>query len=512
MNFNDIPDELYSDGNGLSDYLTANFNTEEDLGLFIDNSIDNVYTIGDVHGDFDLVKHIMTDVIKCIRINEDDVITWNSNIKNSYIVFLGDLIHSYRRVPNERTQFEVDPQNVDLKIFAFLKVCDCLSRKYECKVIMIVGNHEIYELFGQNVDEYMTSAEKYPNRQSDWNLTILNKKDNSYGSNWTKWYVKNTYLCVIINNIILSHAGVISDEIPLQIGNLIDINLALRQFVDPIDKQCIQFVNIPKNIIDQDKMIYINNFVSSRQLFDKDPRCGCDRYLSGIRKFYSNTLNKTRLKMPDDIGYKNIICVQGHNTKFFVEVQCDDKIFNIDVGMSRAYEYSMERFIDYIKEHFINYLKHVGIYTDEVRIEDLIDIASNNEDEHFSGLMDAYELFINSCIFRYSDCSRYRKPQCLRFDRLHPETANFTMNFGIMLKSREFITCLTDESNSFNRNYVGCNYGSFPLICRLLTILKQNVIDSDIIDIIDIQNKVDEQIVNDDETLLSLEEIKNIHI
>ena len=71
---------------------------ENGNGVFNINNLDNkdIFVIGDIHGDYQVLIHCLVDLCESCNINkEDQILSWIPNNKN-IIIFCGDLIHRKR--------------------------------------------------------------------------------------------------------------------------------------------------------------------------------------------------------------------------------------------------------------------------------------------------------------------------------------------------------------------------------------------------------------------------------
>jgi len=497
MNFNQIDDCFFSDGNRLSEQLNIMCGeVEEDTGIYINRTIKNVLTIGDVHGDFRLVTHLMEDLIECVTVL-DGIITWNDEKwKDTYIVFVGDLVHSYRKIQNDLSdesrlplcKFSVDADIDDLKIFAYLKICDTLARQHNSRVILLVGNHELSEILKiKSFPENQTIKAYYDKRDNDWDLLKANE-NGTFGSKWAQWYVKNTYMCVLINNLILSHAGILPDLIEMKNDRgefVTTTRIEHKQYtVVKLNSTFRNFVNVSMTDSDQ---IYVHDFVWSRILFNENPKCECDQYLNYLEKFYSHTIDDFENEREHEIKRcqsGNVLSIQGHNTKNHINIVCNNRVFNIDVGMSKAYEYSMNR----IRKDLL-----------EIDREALM----KRTDMH--KITTYFVNRIHSAIEQYRDCSIYRKPQYSLFTQ--HERKSLIFEFKQLVKSKFFVSSLNKMSNSFNRFL-------YELIYDIHTheTIKRIFLDSEVMTST-LQREMREMeglIINDSLTNLSLRDIREL--
>lgn len=173
-----------------------------------------LYTIGDIHGDFFALKQSL-ELTNCVIFDkyddkliyddknkifnlrdgcdyyEKDKVHWNSNKKNCFIVFSGDMIDRCRSVDNCRNV--VADENCDLKIIKLLFDLDDKAQMYNSRVILILGNHEINNL--NNDLRYVSHQGLTSNRV----LELTNMLKNN---------INRIYSIVRIHNFVVLHGEI----------------------------------------------------------------------------------------------------------------------------------------------------------------------------------------------------------------------------------------------------------------------------------------------------------------
>ena len=121
---------------------------------------DNVYVIGDIHGDYNALISILTN-INCIIVVEREI-RWNPEMKNICIIQTGDIMDGYRNNPsiyNPKEDGIADEQiyiqsktrknyvSRDLEIIRLLLKLKKEANLNDSEIILLYGNHELMNLF-----------------------------------------------------------------------------------------------------------------------------------------------------------------------------------------------------------------------------------------------------------------------------------------------------------------------------------------------------------------------------
>jgi len=129
-----------------------------------------VYSIGDIHGDYQAFHNIITHLID--QENKPvilfDVLTkkyyWNSEVSNICIIQTGDIIDGVRQ-KNLSPDYYEKYKNDDLKIIDIMLTLkeEAETKPNNNKIILLYGNHEIENIFNiinireLNYNNYLTS-------------------------------------------------------------------------------------------------------------------------------------------------------------------------------------------------------------------------------------------------------------------------------------------------------------------------------------------------------------------
>lgn len=179
---------------------------EVNNGIFIvePTDIDNIFVIGDIHGDYQVFVHTLVDLCDCCSITKvyNDVtsdyenreyLSWMPNNK-SIVVFCGDLIHR-KRFPDHI----LDDECSDVYIIESILRLKEEAIKQGGNIIFILGNHEIMNII-QPDNEMYTSPK---NIKSNYNFFTT--------QNNIKRLVSSSYAWIKINDILIAHGGLCSD-------------------------------------------------------------------------------------------------------------------------------------------------------------------------------------------------------------------------------------------------------------------------------------------------------------
>lgn len=319
-----------------------------------------LYVIGDIHGDFFALKQSLeltgcvlfddyTDNLKLTNVLFDESnntlklnntnnlnnnlyylddgckyysvnnnIKWNCKKSNCFIVFSGDLIDRCRpnHISNRNCVNTVSDENCDYLILKLLFDLDYEAKKYNSRVIVILGNHELLNL------------------QNDFKYVSLKGREDNNRNNDIKKYLKinisNIYGIVRINKYIIAHGG---------INNIFFDKFNIKNKDDLFES--IELFNYELR-----NSILINNLYYGEQSPFWDRTLGGRTELNEnqCKELFDNNL----LKIKDfDIIKTNMKIIVAHCPQFIVNkninlVDCQEyknRIYRLDVGMSRAFDF-----------------------------------------------------------------------------------------------------------------------------------------------------------------------------
>ena len=317
----------------------------DNSGIFTYNK-DNIFIIGDIHGDYQCLIHCLVDLCKVCSITKliDDELG-NSNREylewtgsSAVVVFCGDFIH--------RKRFEdhvLDDECSDIYIIKTILRLKKEALKYNGDIILISGNHEIMNLTQPDESIYTSPKNIKVNTKYFSDIKFINE------------YISNSYAWIKINDILIAHGGLCSDYL-----DYIDLSSSELKGDD-----IIKFVN--------DKYHeYFKNF--NHKNTDKD-KIGYDLFI------HYDLKNKSKHNMfwCREWGYDSIDCdnyskmlstvdcgkmIIAHCPQFLspekpkmINFECKNNdtynLARIDLGMSRSFDYNKhDNFIFYLNNNY----------------------------------------------------------------------------------------------------------------------------------------------------------------
>ena len=177
-------------------------------GTFSADVNDNIYVIGDMHGDYQVFIHCLVDLCGCCEITkvEDDIennytnreyLSWINGC-NSIIVFCGDIIHRKRF-----SDVTLDDECSDVYLLETLFRLMKESRKNGGDIIYILGNHEIMNILDPDEDYYTSE------------LNLKKNKIFFEDKNKINQLIENSYAWIRINDTLIAHGGLCSNYLDI---------------------------------------------------------------------------------------------------------------------------------------------------------------------------------------------------------------------------------------------------------------------------------------------------------
>jgi hypothetical protein len=330
----------------------SNNNTDECNGVWTELPKE-LYVIGDIHGDFFTLKQSL-ELTKCVIFDtyneklkyntitnsyslsdgceyyakEKNNVKWNPNKKNIFIVFAGDIVDRCRphNIVNPDCINTINDENCDYKIFELLMELDVQARKYNSRVIIVLGNHELLNI--KNDIRYVSNKGKADINRMDNLIKLLNNN------------INNIFGIVRINRYIIAHGGV--NDLFFDEVNKIFIN---KRIANPkIESIAIYNSYIRKYILGEVN----NNADNILNLLHLNISPFWDRTIGGMdslnenqckKIFEDNILNIKHLSNDTKIIVAH--CPQFLFLKNINLVDCQEyknKIYRIDIAMSRAFD------------------------------------------------------------------------------------------------------------------------------------------------------------------------------
>jgi hypothetical protein len=301
-----------------------------------------LFILGDIHGDFYALKQSLT-LTECVvfdKSKQEEIIKtkgneiflidgcdyyyvnknifWNPNKINCFIVFAGDLVDRCRLVNNNICLSAVNDENCDYKILKLLLDLDIEARKYNSRVIIVLGNHEIMNI--QNTLKYVSiKGINDINRKNNIEKII---KDNSY----------RLYGIIRIKNYLICHGGINPDFIEKNI-HLFNKNIEFTQHYNSYVKNFLLKNENSYLITDTQSPFWDRtNGLNVLELSNNQ----CDKiFKQNLLNISLDNLNNLKLVVAH--------CPQSLNTpKNGINItNCGNyknRIWRIDISMSRAFD------------------------------------------------------------------------------------------------------------------------------------------------------------------------------
>ena len=313
------------------------------MGLFVSDNDDNIYVIGDIHGDYQCLVHCLVDLAMCCYIkkvenfgNHREILEWVENNK-TILVFTGDLIH--------RQRFENNVLDDECSDIFIIKTLLRLKRN-GANIIITAGNHEMMNIMTPDMENYTSPLNIVENRKYFTNKNFIND------------FISNSYAWVKINDILISHGGLCSDY--LNYIEARDKNLIGDDIIGYVNaKYRSYFANY-----DYQNKIKDSEAFNLFDAYDPDPKSH-KHNMFWCREWGYNNIDCTLL---NDI-LKKLNCkkmIIAHCPQFLcpekpqmINFECRDdtggfKLAKIDLGMSRGFDYNHddEKFKRYLEYNF----------------------------------------------------------------------------------------------------------------------------------------------------------------
>ena len=310
------------------------------MGLFVSNNNDNIYLIGDIHGDYQCLVHCLVDLAECCYIskieNNREILEWVKN-NDTVLVFTGDLIH--------RQRFEntvLDDECSDIFIIKTL----LRLKKNGANIIITAGNHEMMNIMTPNMENYTSPLNRSENKKYFTNKEFIRD------------FISNSYAWIKLNDILISHGGLCSDYLNY-IENR-DSDLKGDDIVGYVnEKYRSYFTNYDyKNKINDSEAFNLFD------AYDPDPKSH-KHNMFWCREWGYNNIDCTLLnEILEKLNCKKMII--AHCPQFLcpekpqmINFECKDedgnfKLAKIDLGMSRGFDYNYNdaKFKKYLEYNF----------------------------------------------------------------------------------------------------------------------------------------------------------------
>jgi hypothetical protein len=326
-----------------------------------------LYAIGDLHGDFNVLQHVLIDLAK-VADYKDKKFHWKG--ADSWLVFCGDLIDRHRR--REGIPYTVDDENNDKNIINLLIDLDKKARVTNGRVILLLGNHELLNFEG--AFNYVSEKGHYLGRVDDF----------TRGSEFAKKIADNFYLSAKIGNWIFVHGGFCPEAFEnntyLQQGNVIHkLNKATRLYLSELNF----FDNPSIKQDDKDQVKILTNALYG--INENKSPLNCRHYGSDVNIEECVTELETKVfkylfKNPEK-GKMAIAHTPQFISNLNINSTCNEKVWRLDVGMSRGFDEHIkmiERMIVKLGMNLIRQLRFI-IGQDSHRYMSILEIQEKSE-------------------------------------------------------------------------------------------------------------------------------------
>jgi len=288
-----------------------------------------LYGIGDLHGDCNVLEHVLVDLTKVAKI-EDQCLKWDSSRSNVWLVFCGDMVDMKRGTNLLLTE------DCDVQILETLFRLQEEAQKYNSKIIILLGNHEMLNFQGNFA--YVPDNIDKKKRQDLFTL----------GSEFAKKIAERTYLSVRINNLVFVHGGFcfgfLEELHKTGFDNL--IKYTKEEIIPQLNKITKAYLS---GSCDGEATKKAEEFIFGKIREDLGSSVGpmwCR----------DNSLHNKCENLNEICAYLNIqkyendkiIQIIAHTPQFSqgINSSCEGRIWRIDVGMSRAFDENPEMFND----------------------------------------------------------------------------------------------------------------------------------------------------------------------
>ena len=260
-------------------------------------SVRRIIAIGDIHGDIKKLTYIF---VKAKLIKRSVRGNWVWIGKDTYVVQVGDQIDFGGR------GVALSDNSKELEVLLFLDLMDKKARQHKGRVISLLGNHELMNVLGDF---------RYVSRKGivDFGGEQKRRKLFSPNGSLSKYLAYNRLSIVQIGKWVFVHGGLL----PEWIGNknldyLKYLNNKVKSFL--LGTSLLQNDKILQNIIKGD-----NSFFWTREFGFPTGTNHCKKLSQTLKK-----LNATGM-------------VIGHSIQRTISSDCSNKLWKVDVGMSRAF-------------------------------------------------------------------------------------------------------------------------------------------------------------------------------
>jgi hypothetical protein len=328
-----------------------------------------LFAVGDIHGDFNILEHVLIDLAEVCKLNKNNELEWIDGA-DSWIIFCGDLIDRLRKRPG--TNITVDDENSDKKIILKLINLNKEAEKSNGKIIVLLGNHELLNF--EHAFDYVSQEGSYQGR----------KKDFTRGSDFSEIIAENTFLTAKIGNWVFVHGGFCPDAFKnndyLKKNPIHKLNYITRKFL--VDKY--YFKNSSNTNQEKHQMRIILDALYG--IDEEKSPLNCRHYgfnIDNQESCESEVVSKVfKYIFNDNSNGKMVI---SHTPQFIYNMNinrsCGGKVWRLDTGMSRGFDEHYKFITDMIKKTGIKIIKQLNalIKHDKYRYISILEISDSCE-------------------------------------------------------------------------------------------------------------------------------------
>lgn len=265
-------------------------------------NVSRIIVIGDVHGD---IKRLLKCMINAKVFTKD--LKWIADPQDTIVVQMGDQVDSANRgLVNE---WEEIP---DYEVLLLMDRLDNIAKINGGRVLSLIGNHEIMNIFGQ-LNYVSPNSLKYLNE-------IDRIKQFQPGNRFAKILAKRNII-LKINNLLFCHAALLPEHLYMFDNNIHKVNEIARKKL-----------NNEVLTEEEDRLFYYVAINDEGILWN--------RIYTQEEESVDRNINEV-LKITD---CSHIFI--GHNTVPHATSKFNNKIIFTDAGLSRAYGLSKIEYID----------------------------------------------------------------------------------------------------------------------------------------------------------------------
>ena len=269
-----------------------------------------IIAIGDIHGDLE----IFIELLKLAKVI-DSKLNWIG--KSTYIVQVGDTLDGVRPGIKYDNNYLNTPY--ELKIMKFILKLDSQAKKDSGRVISILGNHELYPYYFYKDKTFQKEYVKKADYKEYKKKYKISRDDFYYPGKGigAKIFGRTRPLILQLGQCIFCHGSLNKTFLDMYTKdgkfNINEVNKQTRDWFTG------KRLKPPKYINESDEV----NPLFNRDLTDPDMMTNknCDKLVNPLFKYFTNA--------------KCII--MGHSTHKSISPLCNNKLYRIDIAISRAF-------------------------------------------------------------------------------------------------------------------------------------------------------------------------------